>query len=105
MSREAESGIWSNVYILQDGIIAKYHVKVMLLFLYNRNRRQRTRDLYFVTVQKNIHRPLHSLQSFHVQAFIYVLEVLTLFLFTVFVGEVLYFLSGNLAAIFWKVKT
>ena len=37
---EPRSGEWylENFQILQDGIIAKYHVQVMLLFVYNRSR-------------------------------------------------------------------
>ena len=32
------SKVLENLKILQDGIIAKYHVEVMLLFVYNRSR-------------------------------------------------------------------
>ena len=50
-------GLWylENFEILRAGIIAKYYVQVMLLFVYNRSREifGNAKDTFLFTVEKN----------------------------------------------------
>ena len=103
-----------NFETLQDGIIAKYHIQVMLLFVYTRAEKfsvTHKRPLFCYS-SKNKRRLLHSQQSFHVQTFSHVLVVLNfssfVFLFTALTANFCISspdISGNLAAMFLKVKT
>ena len=72
---EPRSGEWyfENFEILPDGIIAKYHVQVMLLFVYNRRRE------IFGNAQEtfvSLRFEKQTQPSFHVQTFSHVLVVL-----------------------------
>ena len=51
-----------NFEILRAGIIAKYYVQVMLLFVYNRSREifGNAQETFLFTVEKNKHRRLRS---------------------------------------------
>ena len=67
---EPRSGEWylENFEILRAGIIAKYFVQVMLLFVYNRSREifGNAQETFLFKVEKNKHRLLRSKQSFYV---------------------------------------
>ena len=93
-------GSWNleNFEILQDSISAKYHVQVMLFFVYNRS----TRDLYFVTVRKiSAGVCIRFFSRPNIQPrFVFLFTDLTAN-FCISSLDI----SGNLAAIFLKEKT
>ena len=63
MSREAASGTWQILnYDELAGIIAKYYVQVMLLFVYNRSWEifGNTQETFLFKVEKNKQRRLRS---------------------------------------------
>ena len=66
---EPRSGQWylGNFETLRAGIVAKYYVQVMLLFVYNRSREipDNAREFVFYGC-KNEHRRLRSQQSFYI---------------------------------------
>ena len=63
ISKLSKSGEWDleNFEILRAGIIAKYYVQVMLLFVYNRSREifGNAQETFLFTVEKNKHRHLY----------------------------------------------
>ena len=64
ISKLSKSGEWylENIEVLRAGIIAKYNVQVMLLFVYNRSREifGNAQEAFLFTVEKNKHRHLRS---------------------------------------------